>query len=82
MELGRNRAAGDVAGRVESIDPGKIYTTTDMAERYAVSIETVRKWRATGAGPRAIKAGKHVRYRGADVLAWEEANADPESVAS
>lgn len=49
----------------------------DLADRYNISLDTVRKWRAEGRGPRAIKVGRHVRYRLEDVEAWEEHNADP-----
>lgn len=53
-------------------------TNEDLAAREKVSINTVRKWRATGAGPRAFKVGRHVRYRLVDVEAWEEQRLDPD----
>jgi predicted DNA-binding transcriptional regulator AlpA len=47
----------------------------DLAERERVSIETIYTWNSRGGGPRYLKIGRHVRYRLADVVAWEEARA-------
>jgi uncharacterized protein YndB with AHSA1/START domain len=46
-------------------------TNQDLADRYRVSIKTVREWRFKGRGPAGHKFGKHVRYALADVEAWE-----------
>jgi predicted DNA-binding transcriptional regulator AlpA len=43
-----------------------------LAEREGVPITTVYNWNSTGDGPRFMKIGRHVRYRLADVLAWEQ----------
>lgn len=47
-----------------------------LAERYGVPLATVRKWRHERTGPPAVKVGRHVRYRLADVEAWEAAHQD------
>ena len=52
----------------------EILTPTDIAERYEIPKQTVAVWRSKGLGPRYFKAGRHVRYRLADVLAWEESS--------
>jgi predicted DNA-binding transcriptional regulator AlpA len=44
----------------------------DFAEREGVSVQTVYDWHKTGKAPRRMKIGRHVRYRLADVIAWEE----------
>ena len=44
----------------------------DLADREGVSLAAVRLWRTKGYGPRGMKIGKYVRYRLADVQAWEE----------
>lgn len=41
-----------------------------LADEFGVSIETVRKWRVKGTGPRGHKIGGLVRYRRGDVEAW------------
>jgi excisionase family DNA binding protein len=43
-----------------------------LAERYGVPIDTVYRWRFAGTAPKALKIGKHLRFRWADVLEWEE----------
>ena len=32
---------------------------------------TLRNWRVIGKGPRFIRVGRNVRYRLADIIAWE-----------
>jgi excisionase family DNA binding protein len=43
----------------------------DLAERLGVPLETVYGWNKTGRGPQYMRVGRHVRYRLADVIAWE-----------
>jgi excisionase family DNA binding protein len=52
-------------------------TTEDVAERYGVPVETVRKWRATGTGPRGARFGRHVRYPLDELERWESEQLDP-----
>jgi DNA-binding transcriptional regulator YiaG len=54
----------------------KYLSNPDLAARYEVPVETIRKWRSTGYGPPAHKLGRHVRYRLSDVLRWEQEHAD------
>jgi predicted DNA-binding transcriptional regulator AlpA len=42
----------------------------EVAERAAVSVATVRRWRLLGQGPRFLKLIASVRYRPEDVEAW------------
>jgi predicted DNA-binding transcriptional regulator AlpA len=43
----------------------------DLAEREGVPLETVYAWNKDGTAPTRLRLGRHVRYRLADVLAWE-----------
>jgi predicted DNA-binding transcriptional regulator AlpA len=43
----------------------------ELAERYGTTAETVRGWRYKRTGPKFFRAGKRVRYRESDVIAWE-----------
>ncbi|MEV0573003.1 helix-turn-helix domain-containing protein [Micrococcus luteus] len=45
----------------------------DLAARVGVPVATVYNWRTTGYGPRGFRVGKYLRYRLADVEAWEDA---------
>jgi predicted DNA-binding transcriptional regulator AlpA len=55
-------------------------TPEDLAQRYTVPIASIYKWNSEGSGPRRIKIGRHVRYRLADVLAWEAERASDRQV--
>lgn len=44
----------------------------DLARREGVPVQTVYGWNKTGTGPKYMRIGRHVRYRLADVLKWEE----------
>lgn len=43
----------------------------DLAERYGVGVHTIYWWNRMKTGPRYFMAGRHCRYRLADVEAWE-----------
>jgi len=47
-------------------------TAEDLAERLGVDVQSIYWLNATGEAPPRLKIGKRVRYRLADVLAWEE----------
>ena len=48
-------------------------TQTELAERWRLSEATLERWRTESAGPLFLKLGNQVRYRLADVEAFEEA---------
>lgn len=54
-----------------------LLTPVQLAELVGVPRSTVYTWRYHGTGPRAIKVGRHIRFRRSDVDAWLEANSDP-----
>ena len=49
----------------------KHLTPETLAEREGVPLKTVYAWNSAGTGPRYMKIGRHVRYKLADVIAWE-----------
>jgi excisionase family DNA binding protein len=50
----------------------KHLTPEDLAERVGVPVSTVYQWNSRGGGPRFMRVGRYVRYKIADVSAWEE----------
>ena len=50
----------------------KMISPTELADMLNVSVRTVYTWKSNGTGPRAIKVGKHIRYRTSDVEQWLE----------
>lgn len=60
---------------------GKHLTVEDLAEREGVPVQTVYQWNRTRTGPRYLRVGRYIRYRFADVIAWEDSRyADGEAV--
>lgn len=58
-----------------------LMSTEDLARYLGIPINTLYQWRHKGEGPRAIRVGRHLRFRRADVDAWLEENADPSPAA-
>jgi predicted DNA-binding transcriptional regulator AlpA len=56
-------------------DSTRHLSPAELAARYSVPLETVYGWNKTRTGPRFMKIGRHVRYRLADVIAWEDSRA-------
>lgn len=48
-----------------------ILLETELANRWKLSVKTLRSWRQRNVGPRWYTLGRHVRYHVADVLAYE-----------
>lgn len=44
----------------------------EVSAEYDVPVNTLRFWRQNGYGPKAVKIGRRLRYRRADVEAWFE----------
>jgi predicted DNA-binding transcriptional regulator AlpA len=42
----------------------------DVARYLGVPKQTIYSWRKTGYGPKAIRVGKHLRWRAAVVVEW------------
>lgn len=60
----------------------ELLSTEDLADLLGVPVRTVYAWRRNGTGPRAIRVGKHLRFRREDVERWLDAHADaPEPAA-
>jgi excisionase family DNA binding protein len=57
-------------------DPTALLTPDQVCAHLGIPKATLYQWRYRGTAPRAIKVGKHTRYRRADVDAWVEAHAD------
>ena len=56
-------------------DPDSLLTEVHAARLLRMSERTLQTWRIKGTGPSFIRAGRAVRYRRCDILAWIEANA-------
>ncbi|GAA3172752.1 hypothetical protein GCM10010531_27850 [Blastococcus jejuensis] len=50
--------------------------TPEVAAYLGVPVQTLYVWRTKSEGPRAVRVGKHLRYRWSDVDAWIESQSD------
>ena len=51
-----------------------VMTEKHVADRWQVSLKTLRRWRLDGAGPVWHKLFRHVRYHEADILDFERSS--------
>jgi len=56
------------------MEPDVWITRPELASRQKLPRATLAQWASQGKGPKYAKFGRHVRYRLADVIAWENAN--------
>jgi hypothetical protein len=47
-----------------------LITTVELAAFLSLPVKTLRDWRYTGVGPRALRVGRHLRYEPAEVRRW------------
>jgi hypothetical protein len=55
-------------------DSDALLTEVQAADVLNLSIRTLQAWRAKGAGPSFVRAGRAIRYRRRDLVAWMDAN--------
>jgi excisionase family DNA binding protein len=53
-----------------------LWTPEQVADYLAVPLKTLYAWRHRGDGPPAIRVGRHLRYKPADLEAWLAGQAD------
>lgn len=60
--------------RTTVVDP--LWTTEEVSTYLTVPVPTIYRWRVQGVGPRAIRVGKHLRFRRSEVERWVEEHED------
>ncbi len=53
-----------------------LLTVVEVADYLRIPVATLYVWRSHGKGPRAVRVGRHLRYRLADVERWLDRAAD------
>jgi hypothetical protein len=56
------------------IEPELYYRPRDPELRQVAAIQTLAAWRHKGVGPAYTMSGARILYKGADLLAWLDAN--------
>ena len=55
-------------------DPDALLSEVQAADFLNLSVRTLQAWRIKVAGPRFVRAGRAIRYRRSDLIAWIDAN--------
>ena len=56
-------------GRAEDLDES-LWGPPDLSAYLQVPVATLYAWHHRQIGPKALKVGRHLRYRREDVVAW------------
>lgn len=56
--------------------PRRLLSAQEVADFLGVPLGSLYQWRTKGTAPRAVKVGRHIRFRQEDLDAWCERNAD------
>ena len=54
----------------------RLFSPEEVASYLGVPVKTLFQWRYKGVGPRALRVGRYLRFRAADVEAWLEQVSD------
>ncbi len=54
-------------------------TAAEVADHYRLPLQTIYTWRYKGTGPKAVKLGRHLRYRRSEVERWADEQASARS---
>ena len=63
----------DTITNVLDIQTDRLYDQAALAEMFGKPVSWFERARWAGVGPRFIKIGRSVRYRGQDIIDWLEA---------
>ena len=56
------------------LDEDRLLTEVQAADLLRLSARTLQAWRCRGIGPPFVRAGRAIRYRRRDLVAWAEEN--------
>jgi hypothetical protein len=57
-----------------NIDHDSLLTEVQAADVLNLSVRTLQAWRTKRTGPSFVRAGRAIRYRMRDLVAWMDAN--------
>ena len=55
----------------QPISTERMWTAAELADRYEITLKTLRNWRYQGIGPRPIRIGRRPFYPDSEVARWE-----------
>ena len=57
----------------------RLLSIDEVADYIGIPKSSLYRWRVSGGGPRAMKVGKHLRFRRSDLEAWLNAQYEDET---
>lgn len=61
-------------------EPSRLLTPAEVAACLGVPVSTLYQWRYVGKGPRAIRVGRHLRWRPSELNQWLNEQRDDEAI--
>ncbi len=59
---------------VDRMDDDALLNEAQAAQFLSLSVRTLQAWRIRTVGPRHVRAGRAIRYRRRDLIAWIDAH--------
>lgn len=59
-----------LGNQVENPQTDEWLTPLEVTAELKIPLATLYAWRSRGQGPRAVRVGRHIRYRRSDVADW------------
>ena len=57
-------------------NPDRLIAPQELAERWGICVDTLKRWRAQGRGPSWVRIGRQIRYRMRDIRDHELAQGE------
>jgi excisionase family DNA binding protein len=54
----------------------RLMTPNELADFLGIPVGTIYQWRVRGLGPRAVRVGRHIRFRRPDVEQWVDSQTE------
>jgi excisionase family DNA binding protein len=75
LSSAHNSGGGCAVKTQETTD--RLLSAQEVADYLGVPLTTLYAWRSKNAAPRAMKVGRHLRFKRSDVEGWLNEQADP-----
>lgn len=63
-------------------NPDRLIAPQELAERWGICVDTLKRWRAQGRDPSWVRIGRQIRYRMRDVEDYEQGRDQREASSS
>ena len=74
--MSRPGKPGNEATDADTLMAKPLWSIEDLSAYLGVPVASIYKWRTAGNGPCALRVGRYLRFKPADVFAWLETRRD------